>query len=112
MAGPEATVQIRPGKYFVPDVVVQRRDNIQSPYPTEPVHLCIEILSPGDRIGEIFSKCEDYHVWGVGATWVVDPEAQRDWEYRKDQLPTEVPASGSLTAEGISISLADLFSVL
>ena len=51
--GSEATCRIRPGKYLVPDVVVQRRDRIQTPYPTEPVHLCVEILSPGDRISEV-----------------------------------------------------------
>jgi len=111
-ANPELTVQIRPGKYLVPDVAIQRRGYIQGPYPIEPVHVCIEILSPEDRIGAIFTKCEDYHAWGVETTWVVDPETRRAWEYRKGQLPTEVPQTGSLTAPGISISLPDLFSVL
>lgn len=56
----EVTVRIRPGKWLVPDVVVQERSRIQDPYPLEPVFLCAEILSPEDRIGEIFAKCEDY----------------------------------------------------
>jgi len=45
-------------------------------------------------------------------TWIIDPEARRAWEYRKGERPTEIPPSGSLTAEDISIPLADLFSVL
>jgi Uma2 family endonuclease len=107
---PELTVRIRPGKYLVPDLALQHCDYIQDPYPTEPVHLCIEILSPDDRMSEIFAKCEEYHAWGVATTWIVDPEWQRAWEYRKGLRPTEVTPEGSLTAEGISIPLQDLFS--
>jgi len=111
LAAAEITVRIRPKKYLVPDVLVQSRDRIQAPYPTEPVHLCIEILSPDNPISEIFAKCEEYHEWGVATTWIVDPDWQRAWEYRKGLRPTEVPSDGSLTAEGISIPLRDVFSV-
>ena len=108
----EVAVQIRTGKYFVPDLIVQRRDSIQDPYPTAPVHLCIEILSPDDRMSEVLAKCEEYHAWGVATTWIVDPDTQRAWEYRSGQRPVEVPAAGALKAEGISIALADVMSVL
>ena len=111
-AGCEVTVQIRAGKYLVPDLIIQRRDHIQDPYPIDPVHVCIEILSPDDRISEVFAKCEDYHSWGVETTWIVDPESRRAWEYRKGQLPSEAPGDGSLRAEGIAIPLAEVFSVL
>jgi len=111
-AGSEQTVWIRPGKYLVPDLVVQDRSRIQDPYPTEPVHLCVEILSPEDRISAVIAKCEDYHAWGVETVWIVDPENPRAWEFRKGQWPVEVPLTGSLTAPGISISLNELFSAL
>lgn len=112
LAASEVTVKIRTGKYFVPDLIVQRRDRIQDPYPSEPVHLCVEILSPEDRISETFAKCEEYHAWGVETTWVIDPETRRAWEFRKDQRPSEISQTGALTADGISISMAELFSVL
>ncbi len=108
----EVTVRIREGKYFIPDVIVQRRDHIQDPYPTEPVHLCIEILSPDDRMSETLAKCEEYHAWGVAMTWIVDPDSERAWEYARGQRPHEVAPQGSLTAEGISIPLSEAFSVL
>jgi Uma2 family endonuclease len=111
-ASSEVNVRIRPGKYLVPDLIVQHRDRMQDPYPTEPVHLCIEILSPEDRISVVIAKCEEYHAWGVETVWIVDPENPRAWEFRKGQWPVEIPLTGSLTAPGISISLADLFSVL
>ena len=107
----EVTVRIQEGKYRVPDVIVGHRDHVEDPYPVEPVHLCIEILSPEDRMSNIFAKCEDYHDWGVATTWIVDPESKQAWEYRRGLRPNEVVPDGSLTAEGISIPLRDVFSV-
>jgi Uma2 family endonuclease len=111
-AVPELTVKIRTGKYLVPDVAVQRRNSIQSPYPEAPVHLCVEILSPDDRFSDIVAKCEEYHEWGVETTWIVDPENCQAWEFHKGHRPTEIPAAGSLTAEGISVPLQDVFADL
>ena len=108
----EVTVQIREGKFLVPDVIVQRRDAIQRPYPVLPVPLCVEILSPTDRISEALAKCEDYHTWGVAITWIVDPEERRAWLYRNGHRPEEVPANGSLVAEGVAIPLAEVFEAL
>ena len=111
-ADPEQTVWIRTGKYLVPDLVVQHCGHIQDPYPTEPVHLCVEILSPEDRLSAVIAKCEDYLDWGVETVWIIDPEVPRAWEFRIGKRLDLVPLTGSLTAPGISISLADLFSVL
>jgi Uma2 family endonuclease len=58
---PELTVQISPTKYLVPDVTVA--NDFPGPYPTEPVQLCCEILSPEDRLGAMLAKCEEYHSW-------------------------------------------------
>src|SRR5712671_3138342 len=66
-AGCEITVRLSPTKYLIPDVVAARQ--MQHPYPTEPVLLCCEILSPEDRLGAMFAKCEEYHVWGVPFCW-------------------------------------------
>jgi len=111
-AATEVTVRIRASRYMVPDLLVQRRDRIQDPYPIEPVHLCVEILSPDDRMSEVFAKCEEYHAWGVATTWIIDPEALRGWVYRAGERPSEVSEAGSLTAEGIAVSVTELFSVL
>ena len=111
-AGCEATVRSREGKYLVPDAVVQYRNQVQRRYPTDPVHVCVEILSPDGRLSEALAKCEEYHAWGVETTWIVDLEIRRAWEYRSGLRLAEVPANGSLTAEGISIPLNELFSVL
>ncbi len=40
-AGAEVSVLVRPNRYLVPDVVVQDSRRVQSPYPEEPVYLCV-----------------------------------------------------------------------
>jgi Uma2 family endonuclease len=111
-AGSEVTVKLRTGKYYVPDVIVQRRDSIQEPYPIEPVHLCGGIRSPEGRIGDLLAECEDYLEWGGETTWIIDPGSRRAWENRQGQPLIEVPPNGALTAGEISIPPADVFSVL
>jgi Uma2 family endonuclease len=111
-AASEVTVQIATGKYLVPDLIVQQRSNIQEPYPSAPVYLCVEILSPADRMSEVLAKCEEYHAWGLETAWIVDPEARRAWEYINGLRLSEVPESGSLNAGEISIPLREAFSVL
>ena len=108
----EQTVRLREGKFLVPDVAVQRRDAIQDPYPETAIYLCVEILSPGDRLGETLAKGEEYHDWGVPYFWVVDPETRQAWSYAKGEYPKEVSADGELRAGEISIPMVEIFSVL
>jgi Uma2 family endonuclease len=83
---------------------------LQSPYPTEPVLLCCEILSPEDRLGAMLAKCEEYHAWGVPFCWVVDPVKRTAWEYHAASEP--VRATSTLHAAEYSLSLEELFSAL
>jgi Uma2 family endonuclease len=107
-AASEVTVRLSPTKYLVPDVVAARV--LQSPYPTDPVLLCCEILSPEDRLGAMLSKCEEYHAWGVPFCWVIDPVKRTAWEYHSGGEPER--ASERLRAGEISVSLEELFATL
>jgi Uma2 family endonuclease len=105
---PELTVSISPTKYLVPDVCVG--PDFPGPYPTEPVLLCCEILSPEDTLGAMLAKCEEYHAWGVPFCWVVDPVKRTAWEYHSAAEPER--ATASLRAGELSVNLEDLFSAL
>jgi Uma2 family endonuclease len=108
LALPELTVHVTATRFLVPDVAVVR--SLQLPYPTDPALLCIEILSPEDRVGALLAKCEAYHAWGVPFCWVVDPEKQTAWVYPKDGEPARVERSGVLQAGGLSVRLDELFA--
>lgn len=105
---PEVTVGLSGTKYLVPDVVAAR--TLQSPYPTEPVLLCAEILSSEDRIGEMPAKCEQYDAWGVPFCWVIDPDRQTAWQYHAGQEPERLARGGELHAGDLSAGLDDLFA--
>ena len=108
VAGTEVTVRISPNHYLVPDVVAARR--MELPYPTEPVLLCCEILSPDDRIGATFAKCEEYHAWGVPYCWVIDPVKRTAWEYHSGADPER--AIDALRAGEVAVGLDELFGAL
>jgi Uma2 family endonuclease len=105
---PELTVRISPTKYLVPDLVVA--DDFPGPYPTEPVRLCCEILSPEDRLAAALSKCEEYHAWGVPFCWVIDPVKRTAWEYHSGADPEKV--TPTLRAGDLSVNLDELFAEL
>ena len=103
---PELSLRLSATKYLVPDVAVA--DDFPNPYPTEPVRLCCEVLSPEDRLGTMLAKCEEYHEWGVPFCWVIDPVKRAAWEYHVGGEP--VRAVDTLHAGDIAVSLDGLFS--
>jgi Uma2 family endonuclease len=105
---PELTLRLSPTKYLVPDVCVA--GDFPGPYPTEPVLLCCEILSPDDRLGTMLGKCEEYHGWGVPFCWVIDPVKRTAWEYHAAGEPVRV--AETLRAGELAVRLDELFSEL
>jgi Uma2 family endonuclease len=110
IALPELTLPISESRFLVPDVTVVR--TLQFPYPVDPALLCVEILSPAERVGSLLAKCEKYHGWGVPHCWVIDPEKQTGWDYPKDGEPSRADRTGTLHAGEFSIRLDDLFSAV
>jgi Uma2 family endonuclease len=107
-AFPELTLCLSPTKYLIPDVAVA--GDFPGPYPTEPIRLCCEILSPEDRLGAMLAKCEEYHAWGVPFCWVIDPVKRAAWEYHSAGEPLR--ATETLRAGDIAISVSELFASL
>ena len=113
VASTELTVHLRAGRYLVPDVALQQKAHLQRPYPTKPIPLCVEVLSPDDRFSDVLAKCDEYHVWGVPMVWIIDPERRLAWEYgAAEQRPHEIPEGGTLAASPVAIPLAELFAIL
>ena len=82
----EQRVQVSPTRFRIPDVCV-----IVGPEPdeqifTHPPFLCIEILSPEDRMSRMQVKIDDYLRFGVSYVWVVDPQTRKAWIYTPDVI--------------------------
>ena len=108
-AFPEQRVQVSATRFRVPDVCVYLEKPNEQVFRTPPF-ICIEVLSPEDRIKRIEKKIDDYLRFGVRNVWVIDPRARRAWTYGKDGR-REV-TDGVLRTENPSfeVPLAEIFA--
>lgn len=109
---PEMRVQVRPQRYRIPDVCVIDRQTPFERILTHPPLLCIEVLSPGDSLGELQERVDDYVAMSVPHIWAVDPTRRR--AYIAAAAGFVQPQGRELNIEGtpIRISLDELFAEL
>jgi Uma2 family endonuclease len=94
----EVRLKISSVAHPVPDVIADLK-RIQTPYPTEPFDLCIEILSPSDDLKGTFQKAAHYLDWGIRCVWIIDGERRKAYSMSLEHPnPIELGISDSLTA--------------
>jgi Uma2 family endonuclease len=105
----ELRVQVSRTRYRVPDICV-----VVGPEPDEQIltrapFLCIEVLSPEDRMSRMQQKIADYLKFGVSYVWVIDPQTRQAWIYTTGAM-REVQ-DGMLRTESpeLVVPLAELF---
>ena len=70
-------LKLREGLYLIPDVSVFWPARPAAPLPESPPLIAIEVLSPDDRFIALREKLHEYHAWGIGHVWLVDPYSRR-----------------------------------
>jgi len=97
----------------VPDLIANPKP-IESPYPTKPFALCVEILSPGDDLSRLFQKCAHYLDWGIQTVWIIDPDQRKAYcMTHSAPQPVQLFLSDSLRAEpGLILPMQELFEQL
>jgi Uma2 family endonuclease len=102
---PEQRLQVSPTRFRVPDVCVTLAEPEQ--IFTKAPFICIEILSPEDRLSAMQERVTDYLGMGVPYVWILDPKTRLAYRWTAEgmhqipELRTENP--------GIVVPLADLF---
>ena len=111
-ARPEIRVQVSPTRFRVPDVCVVSASWKRSQIIQEAPLLCIEVLSPADRITDAVQRSQDYLHMGVPEVWVVNVRDREVTVVGKDM--TAMRNSGSLKLPGTAatLDLASIFAVL
>jgi Uma2 family endonuclease len=94
-----------PDTVRAPDVAFVTRPRVPAPDATGYAHLApdlvVEVLSPGDRPGEVLAKVADWLSAGTRLVWVVDPERRLARVYRHDGSETIVTVEGALNGEDV-----------
>ncbi len=99
---PELRTQVSATHFRVPDVLLMRSSDPFEEIVRTPPLLCIEVLSPEDRMTEMQDKIDDYLQMGVEAIWVVDPVRRKAFAVERGAL---TPAT-ELTVPGTPIRVA------
>lgn len=92
----------------VPDLIATRR-KVEQPYPTAPVEIVVEILSPDDRMMQVLQKCRHYSRIGIAKIFVLDPEGQEGWEWNSGGLKL---TTGLKLMNGAAIELDEVWREL
>lgn len=106
----ELRTQVSESHFRVPDVLVLRADAPFEEIVRTPPVLCIEILSPSDRMVDMQDKIDDYIAMGVAGIWVVNPRSRKAFMVDRGAL---IPVE-ELIVEGteIRIPVREIFSQL
>jgi len=120
VSGAETGFQIgrNPDTVRAPDVAWVRTDRVPSgPTPgffQGSPDLAVEVLSPGDRAGEVLDKVQQWLDAGCRAVWLIDPQRRTVAVYDAGQhqvlrSDTDELIGGDLLP-GFRLPLADIFS--
>src|SRR5213596_1441472 len=94
-----------PDTVRAPDIAFIRGNRLPDPEPTGfpdlAPDLVVEVLSPGDRPGEVLAKVGDWLSAGTRLVWTVDPERRLARVYRHDGTQAFVTADGALDGEDV-----------
>jgi len=108
----EQRVQVKPTRFRIPDVCVVAGEKPREQILTKPPLLCIEILSPDDRMSELLQKIGDYLEFGVRYVWVIDPDSRRTWVHTAEgSQEVRDPVLRTVDPE-IAVPLAEIFAEL
>jgi Uma2 family endonuclease len=84
---------------------------IEEPYPTKPVEIVVEILSPDDPMARVFEKCRHYARIGIPQIFVLDPESKTAWEWSRQTHNLETIQTLHL-ANGSTLPLTEIWAEL
>ena len=71
--------------------------------------MCIEILSPEDRVSRFNERIADYFHMGVSYVWLLDPQAKRAFCYTPGEMHEVLDGVLRTQQPNIEVPLAEVF---
>jgi Uma2 family endonuclease len=108
LVGLAPRIQVKTTRFRVPDIAVLAGPPPAGPIIQEPPFLCIEILSPSDRMGEMQERIDDYLDFGVRYVWLINPRNRRAFVYSSEGVQEMKDGILHTTNPDIRVNLAEL----
>ena len=89
--------------YRVPDLSIVTAPEPDDAVLSTPPLVCVEILSPEDRMSRMNRKISDYLAFGVRQVWVLDPKMRKAYVYSGGGM--REMREGALTVAGSAIEV-------
>lgn len=106
----ELRVQVAATRYRIPDITVTKQ-KVRGNILREPPFLCVEILSPEDRVSRMEVKIDDYLAFGVRHVWLIDPRRKKAWSYTSEGK-RESSAVLATSDPRLTLTLDEVFAAL
>lgn len=98
----EQRIRVAEGRVRICDVSMLRADAPREPVTETPPLICIEIMSPEDRLSRAKLVLTDYLKMGVEHIWLIDPQRRAWYTFNAQGLHEQ---DGPLTATKTTISV-------
>jgi len=108
---PEQRMLVTSDRARICDVAIIPDDVPDEQVPTIPPFICIEIMSPEDRLSRSIKVLEDYRSMGVPNIWLIDPQERLAYSFGQGGLKQQEDLI--LRAErGIAMDVNEMFAKL
>jgi Uma2 family endonuclease len=108
-SGLELELRIDPDWQPIPDVAAA--SVVEQPYPTKPIEVVAEVLSPEDLMTKVLQKCLNYARIGISNIYVFDPESRDAWQWSRETNNLERTMT-LILPNGVSIDVATVWAEL
>jgi Uma2 family endonuclease len=103
----ETRLRINATRFRVPDVCAYPTEPDEEVF-TNPPLLCVEVLSPDDRLNSVVAQTKEYLGMGVPVVWVIDPIGRQAFTVAPTTGFYE-NTEGSLSAGEVHLRLDEIF---
>jgi len=108
----EQRILTRKGRVRIADLAILRADAPREKVTQTPPLICIEILSPEDRISRAKVVLSDYLAMGVPNIWLIDPIYRAVFTFGADGLREADPANLVAAGTQIRLDLTEAFAAI
>jgi Uma2 family endonuclease len=105
----ETRIEVSSQRFRIADLCVVRDTAKPPKILVDPPLLCVEILSPTDRLEDIQERVDDYLAMGVPQVWVLSPRTRRGWVHTADGVREAKDGILRTSDPDLAVPIASLF---